>query len=315
MTSRAFDLLIVGELNVDIIVSGDVTPEFGRVEKIIDDLTLCAGSSSAIVAVSAARMGLRVLFSSRVGDDAFGHFAISRLREAGLDTRHVTVDPSIKTGAGVALSRGQDRAMLTYLGSIAAVSPRDVQPAWLGQARHLHVASPFLLSGLKRHLPQIMRQAKAEGLTVSLDTNWDPSGRWDLDGFFDHVDVFLPNENELRAISGENDLDVALAHMAERVPLTVLKQGSKGATAAWEGQRLSVPAYCVAVADTTGAGDSFDGGFLAGWLRGEPLEQCLRLGAACGGLTTTRVGGLNGQPSWDEAVKFIRSQVSHGACQ
>ncbi|MHB1293982.1 MAG: carbohydrate kinase family protein [Anaerolineae bacterium] len=313
MSTRLYDLLIVGELNVDIILSGDVTPEFGQVEKLIDDLTLCAGSSAAIVAVAAARMGAQVLFSSRVGNDAFGHFALDCLQEAGLDTRFVTVDPTIKTGASVALSRGQDRAMFTYLGSIAAVSARDVQPAWFEQARHLHVASPFLLSGMRAHLPQIMRQAKASGMTVSLDTNWDPSGRWELDGFFDALDVFFPNENELRAIAGVQDLDKALARMAERVPLTVLKQGAAGATAAWGDQRLSVPAFPVQVADTTGAGDSFDGGFLAGWLRGEPLAQCLRLGAACGGLTATQVGGLVGQPTWEEAVAFVASHTPRPA--
>ena len=304
---RPYDLLVIGELNVDIILSGDVTPEFGQVEKLVDDLSLCAGSSSGIFAASAARMGLRVLYASKVGDDAFGHFMIAALQEAGVDTSLVRVDPAIKTGVTVILSKGQDRAMLTYLGSISALAGDDVDAAWYGLARHLHVASPFLLTGLRPAMPDMMRQAKEAGMSVSLDTNWDPNERWSLAGFFDHLDVFLPNENELTAITGETDLDSAIAQMAARVSVLVVKQGEKGALAVRGRDRVDVAAFPVDVVDTTGAGDTFDGGFLAAWLRGEPLRQCLLLGAACGALTTTQVGGFNGQPCWDEAVSYVAS--------
>jgi len=123
MSEKPWDLMIVGELNADILLTGDVTPEFGQVEKIIDDVSICAGSSSGIFAAQAAKLGLRVLLASRVGDDLLGHYMLHELEQAGVDTRHVSVDPAIKTGATVILSRGQDRAMLTFLGSIAAVGP------------------------------------------------------------------------------------------------------------------------------------------------------------------------------------------------
>ena len=172
-----YDLLIVGELNVDVIVRGAAMPRFGQAEQVVEDISLCAGSSAAIAAASAARMGLRVLFASRVGDDLFGRYMVSALQEAGVDTTGVRIDPALKTGATIVLSRGQDRAMLTYPGSIAAVGPADVDPAWYGAARHLHVASPFLLTGLRPALPDIMRRARAAGMSVSLDTNWDPDDR------------------------------------------------------------------------------------------------------------------------------------------
>lgn len=304
-----YDLLSIGELNVDIIVRGAVEPRFGQVEQVVDEISLYAGSSSAIAAASAARMGLTVLFASRVGDDLFGHYMLSSLKEVGIDVAGVRVDPTVKTGATIVLTRHHDRAMLTYPGSMADVSLADIDPSWFGAARHLHVASPFLLTSLRPALPDIMRRARAAGMTVSLDTNWDPDERWDVDAMLSATDVFLPNANEARAIARRDDLEGAVDALAERVPLVVVKCGEEGALAARGSERVRVPAYRVPVVDTTGAGDTFDGGFLAGWLRGEPLRRCLALGCACAAGTLTAPGGFNGQPTWDEAMRVVNTGV------
>jgi len=141
--STRYDLLVVGELNVDIIARGAVTPRFGQVEQVVDDIALYAGSSAAIAAGAAARMGLRVVFASRVGDDEFGRYMISALQGTGVDTSGVHVDPTIKTGATIVLSRDGDRAMLTYPGSIAAVGPGDVDPASSSDAEHQAAADTW----------------------------------------------------------------------------------------------------------------------------------------------------------------------------
>ena len=300
-----YDLLIVGELNVDIIVRGAVTPRFGQAEQMVEDVALCAGSSSAIAAASAARMGLRVLFASRVGDDLFGRFMVSALQDAGVDTSGVCTDPAITTGATIILSRGQDRAILTYPGSIAAVTAANLDPGWLDVTRHLHVASPFLLTGLRPALPDIMRRARAAGMTLSLDTNWDPDERWDVADMLDATDVFLPNENEARAIAGRERTEDAVDWLAEHIPLVVVKRGRDGALAARGAERVAVPAYRTPVVDTTGAGDTFDGGFLAAWLHRQPLRRCLEMGCACAAGTIAQPGGLNGQPTWDEALQRV----------
>ena len=242
----------------------------------------------------------------------FSHVVIAALQEAGVDTSGVRLDPAIKTGATVVLSRDQDRAMLTYPGSIAAVTAADLDPTWHGLARHLHVASPFLLTGLRPELPSIMRRAREAGMTVSLDPNWDPAERWDLAGMLEATDILLPNENEARAISGRSDLEGAVAWLAERVPLVVVKRGADGALAAQGDERVAVSAYRVPVVDTTGAGDTFDGGFLAAWLRGEPLRRCLEMGCACAAGTLTRLGGLNGQPTWEEALQRVLAPAGNG---
>lgn len=308
--TTAYDVVVVGELNADIILQGDVVPAFGQVEKLVNDLDVCAGSSSAIFAASAARMGLRVRFISKVGDDLLGRFLLEELEAVGLSPAHVIVDPTVKTGATVHLSTGQDRAMLTYLGSIAAIGAADLPADWLAGAHHLHVASPFLLQGLRQHMPAMMHEAQEVGLTVSLDTNWDPAEGWYLGGFFDHLDLFLPNEQELLAITGESDLTSGLRTALQAVPLVVVKRGARGALAATRDELVEVPAYDVPVVDTTGAGDTFDGGFVAAWLRGEPLQRCLEIASACGALTSTVVGGFHGQPTWEEAMALVRAQAA-----
>lgn len=314
MPSQANDILIVGELNVDILVKGNVEPTFGQVEKLVGSIQVCGGGSSAIFATAAARLGLDVLFASVVGDDVFGRLMLDTMSAAGVDVSHVKVDPDIATGVTIHLLRDDgDRAMLTDLGSIAAISADLVDPDWYHSTRHLHVASPFLLERLYPSMPDMMRRAKRAGMTVSLDTNWDPAERWRLPGLFDHLDILLPNEQELCALAGQPHLEAAIGAMLERAPILAIKQGSRGALGAQGAARIQTPAFRVEVQDTTGAGDTFDAGFLAAWLAGGTLHQALVMGSACAALTTTQVGGFNGQPTWGEALDLIEAQTPEHA--
>ena len=116
-----FDVVAVGDLNADLILAGDVTPVFGQVEKVIDDATLTMGGSTSIFACGAARLGLRVAFVGKVGSDPIGDFLLDTLVSRGIDIAGVRRDAHIKTGLTVILSRGVDRAMLTYLGTLGAL--------------------------------------------------------------------------------------------------------------------------------------------------------------------------------------------------
>lgn len=116
MTDKRFDVLAVGELNPDLVLSGDVTPVFGQVEKLVDDAVLTIGSSSGIFACAAARLGLRVVSVARVGDDVFGHFMLRSLQERGVSTQGVIMEAGIRTGLSVILARGSDRAIFNLCG-------------------------------------------------------------------------------------------------------------------------------------------------------------------------------------------------------
>ncbi len=300
-TDRPYDVITFGDLCVDLVVTGaDVAPRFGQVEKLVDDYLLEMGGSCSIFACQAARLGLRAAVLGRVGDDDFGRLVLRRMDEYGVDTRHVMVDPALKTGIGIALCQGNDRAILTYPGSLSSVEPGDVRDEFLAAARHLHHGSHFLHSRLRPHMAEIFRRARRLGLSISLDTNWDPGEQWELGGLLPLVDVFLPNEQEALAISRRPDLESAAAfYAAQGIRCLVVKRGAQGAVVYAGGRKLEArPAPAGPGGDSIGAGDSFDAGFLAGWLRRLPLEDCLSIAGQCGRAVASARGGIAGQPAW-----------------
>jgi len=305
--SQPYDLAVVGEINPDLILSGDVVPRFGQVEQILSGMALTIGSSAVIFACGAARLGLRVLFLGKVGDDEFGRFMLQSMQARQIDTSYINIDPQVRTGASIILNRGSDRSILTFPGAIPLLELDDIPLDRLALARHLHLTSYFIQDHLRPSVPELFSMAREQGLTTSLDTNYDPSGHWD-DGLADVLaltDVFLPNETEACAIAQKQDVEQAAAALAERIPLVVVKQGANGATAHSGTQRLSQPALRVVVVDTVGAGDTFDAGFLYGYLHRWDLRRCLQLGAACGSLSTQAAGGTTAQPTLVEALKFL----------
>jgi len=306
-------VITFGDLCLDLIITGDdVVPRFGQVEQLVDDYALEMGGSCSIFACQAAKLGLRVGILGRVGDDSLGRLILGCLEESGVDMRHLAIDPTLKTGLGVLLCRGNDRAILTYLGSANALRPADVSNDFLASARHLHYGSFFLHTGLLPQAPEIFRRARALGLTTSLDTNWDPDERWDstLREVLPLTDVFMPNEQEARLISGCATVAEAAAWVRARgVSIVTVKRGEKGATAYTDEGVIDCAVLPAAPGgDSVGAGDSFDAGFLAGWLRGLPLRQCLEIACGCGRSVAGAVGGVQGQPAW-EAFPALASQT------
>jgi sugar/nucleoside kinase (ribokinase family) len=302
-----FDILVAGEINPDLILTGDVTPQFSQVEKLVDSAALTIGSSSAIFACGSARLGLRVAFIGVCGDDVFGHFMLEEMKERGVDVSNVIFRRDGQTGLSVILNRDSDRAILTHLGLIAALRASDIPDALLQNARHLHVASYFLQTNLQPDLPSLFRRARALELTTSLDTNYDPSELWTgLDELLSVTNVFLLNEKEATSLSGESSVHLAADRLGSKVEMLGIKLGAKGALGVCSGESVQVPSISVNVIDTVGAGDSFDAGFLYGYLHGWSLEKSLRLGCVCGGLSTQRAGGTDGQPTLEEALTFLK---------
>jgi len=304
--NREYDVLVAGEINPDLILSGDVEPAFGQVEKVVDSAVLTVGSSSVIFACGAARLGLRVAFIGKCGDDLFGRFMLEEMRKRTVDTSPVIVDPLLSTGLTVILNKGDDRAMLTFPGAIGALRADEIPNDLLRRAHHLHVASYFLQDALRPGLPDLFRRARALGLTTSLDTNYDPTERWEgLDQLLPLTDVFLPNATEACALTGVPDVEEAAARLARIVRVVAVKLGAEGALGMQGEQMARVSSLPVAVVDTVGAGDNFDAGFLYGYLHGWPLERALRLGTVCGALSTRAAGGVAGQPTLDEVLTYL----------
>ena len=301
-----FDILVAGEINPDLILSGNVLPEFGQVEKLVDSAMLTIGSSSAIFACGAARLGLKVAFIGVCGVDVFGRFMLDEMSKRGVDISNVIVRADGQTGLSVILNRSSDRAILTYPGLIADLQASDISDALLSQSRHLHVASYFLQTKLQPDLSSLFRRARSLGLTTSLDTNYDPSEKWiGFDELLSVTNVFLPNEKEAVSLSGEGNVDLAADRLGSRVEALAIKLGAEGVLGVREGESIRVDSIPVKVIDTVGAGDSFDAGFLFGYLNRWSLEKSLRLACVCGALSTQQAGGTNGQPTLEQALQFL----------
>lgn len=304
--SARFDILVAGEINPDLILAGDVLPVFGQVEKLVDVASLTIGSSSVIFACGAARLGLKVAFVGQCGDDLFGRFIVDEMRQRGIDVSHVMVVSGGSTGLSVILNQGTDRAILTYPGLIPSLRAEDIPDSLFAQARHLHVASYFLQTALQPGLPRLFQRAHARGLTTSLDTNYDPSEAWlGFDALLSETNVFLPNEAEARSLTRQVSVDVAANRLLGKVETLAVKLGARGAMGGRDGRTVRVNAIPVQVVDTVGAGDSFDAGFIYGYLSGWSLEASLRLGAICGALSTQAVGGTAAQPTLEEAQIWL----------
>ncbi|HDQ73443.1 MAG TPA: sugar kinase [Chloroflexi bacterium] len=303
-------VLVIGELNVDVIVSGlPDLPALGQ-EMLASGLHIVMGSSSANCAAGMARLGARVDFLGKVGIDYYGDFVIGELKVLGVDTQLVLRDNVIRTGVTISLTYPEDRAMVTYLGCIPNLRLDDVKTSILWRYQHLHVGSYFLQQGLRPGLPALFDQARHAGLTVSLDTGHDPNEGWAQDALREllpRVDFFLPNEEEACAIASVDDAEDALRALSEHARHVIVKRGPVGSMTLVEGQVVRVPGFQVDTVDTTGAGDSFDAGFIyARVVEGQSMEESLRFANACGALSTTGYGGTAAQPRVGQARALIK---------
>lgn len=304
-------VLIAGEINVDLVFGGcSAMPQAGT-EVLAREFQQVPGSSSMICAMGLARLGEPVAFVGWAGDDVHGTYCIDALRRAGVDTAAVRVDAQQVTGVTVALSTSSDRALVTCPGSIGALHAEDVNDALLARARHLHVSSFYLQQALRPQLGGLFARAHAAGLTTSLDPGFDPAQKW-ADAWPEllrHVDVFLPNALEACAISGTDGVESALLALANGVTRSVIKCGAEGAmTLDGDGNVLHVPGWSQAqMRDSTGAGDSFNAGFLHSWLAGFELREALRWGNACGSLSTRGIGGTASQSGVDEVQALLEA--------
>jgi ribokinase len=310
-------VLVVGDANPDLILTGDVVPRFGQVEQLLDQAVLTIGGSAAITAHALARLGRPVSLVAALGSDAFGDQVCQQLATAGVTLDLIYRRQDIPTGLTVVLSEPHDRAILTLPGAIPTLSGSEVHTAVTSARanglRHVHVSSLFLQPTLAAELPSVLADARRSGLTTSLDTNDDPARAWlGVEDLLPHLDVFLPNRSEVVAIAREPDPRRAALKLAAYGPIVVVKDGANGVVAALpSGHLLDVPAVHRDSRDTTGAGDTFNAAFLDSWLRGATLDDCLRDAVLAGAFAVSAFGGTAGQPTRDDLTNPGRTPEPH----
>ena len=308
------DVIVIGELNVDIILNGiESFPVIGK-EIIANTMSVTLGSSSAIFASNLSSLGTDVAFIGKIGEDNFAQVVLSFLERKNVDTSHIIKSTSLSTGATIVLNYDQDRANITYPGAMNDLRIEDIDFGFLSSARHMHFSSLFIQPGIRNELTTLFQRAKELGLTTSFDAQWDPAEKWDLplEKFLPYVDVFLPNKQEFKFLTRSNSIEEGIQKIKHFSHYIVIKNGSDGAIA-WDGKDLLLqPAFKNdRVVDCIGAGDSFNAGFIMDFINKKPLKKCLETGALAGAVNTTRAGGTGAFENQDTIRKIALERFNY----
>jgi sugar/nucleoside kinase (ribokinase family) len=309
------DVCVVGEINLDLILYGLPKELVLDRELLASGLALTLGSSSAIFAHNLAMLGTKVGFISKTGGDALGKIAVERIAAAAVDVSHVKQTPGrTPTGLTVAIPFSQHRYILTFPGTMFEMQHSDIDMEYVRSARHLHLSSFFLHRALRPRILDLFRQAKAAGLSTSLDTNDDPENKWDRDllDVLKYVDIFLPNDREAKKIAHTDDLSQAINVLAGLAKVVVVKRGTAAAICRSGKEQCSLVPPTVKSVDDVGAGDSFDAGFIHQYLQGAKLEDCLAYANLAGAYSTTKEGGTEAFRDRTALTNFIRQHGSAG---
>ncbi|SFQ19936.1 carbohydrate kinase family protein [Tranquillimonas alkanivorans] len=276
-------VLSVGRLYCDLVFTGVPRLPTLDTEVFAEGLNLHAGGGAFITAAIFAALGRSSALAAMVPAEPFGKSVLAEIARADVDASLCQPAASgVAPQITVAMATGGDRAFLTHNGG-PALPALDAAALRAAGARHLHIGELRTL----QEVPGLIDEARAAGMTVSLDCGWDDNLDRRVADLIAAVDVFLPNQEEARRLE-------SLGIAAGAAPLTVVKRGAAGAVAIRGEERKSVPGAKVRVVDTTGAGDAFNGGFLDRWLDGAPLDVCLAEGNACGAAAVQATGGTGG---------------------
>ncbi len=316
MMKKIFDVIVVGELNVDLILNQiESFPEMGK-EKIAQQMTLTLGSSSAIFASNLSSLGAKVAFLGKIGNDPFGHLVLSSLQAKNVDTSMIIQDNHLATGATIVLNFGNDRAMVTHPGAMEHLSYDDISPDQLKKEKHLHFSSCFLQPKIKPDIGKLFKRAKNLGLTTSFDAQWDPAEKWDLDlpNVLPCVDVFLPNEVEALHLSGQKTLSAAMDKLAKLGNMIVVKLGEKGSISRQGDSVFEAEAFLNKnVVDAIGAGDSFNAGFIFKFIQGRDINECQIFGNLTGAISTTKPGGTTAFTNLNDILKIGKEKFGYNS--
>ncbi|MEV8181383.1 carbohydrate kinase family protein [Specibacter sp. NPDC078692] len=272
----------MGNTNLDIIVADTRELPAPGTETVVPGISIRLGGSAGNLAVRCAGLELTTRLVSRVGDDSSLLILEAELDRPRLES-HLLRTAGTVSGMTVAVEApGQDRAFLSSLGPMAAMSPSDVAEQML-ESSFLALAGYFLLPGLQGHaLLELFQRAKAAGAQTVLDTGWPPQGwtdetRTEVLLTMDEVDIFLPNDDELHGLAGHTNTERAARELAVSTDtLVVVKMGARGAGVATPlGEWFECPAAPVPVIDSTGAGDGFNAAFLVSLERGAAMAHAL----------------------------------------
>lgn len=303
------DVICLGILVADVVAKPvRKIPESGKLE-LVDKMELHSGGCAANTAICLSRLGIKTAVSGKVGMDGFGDFLVNKFKSEGLEVSGIRRDSVTNTSVTmVMVDEGGERSFIHYIGTNAALREKDIDLDLFPDAKILHLGGFYLMPGFDGEpASRVLKKAKEKGLFTSLDTCWDSQGRWLrlLEPCLEVTDIFLPSIEEAKKISNEEEPEKIAEFFLKRGVQTVgLKMGEKGAFIASQDEAFSLSPFKVNVVDTTGAGDAFVAGFLAGKVFGDNLRDTARLACAAGAASVSAIGATDGVKSLEQVKKI-----------
>ena len=307
MDKKKWDVYVYGDVNIDIVIPGvEKFPEPGQEDE-VPVMETFVGGGAALFTLGLGKLGLHPVFQGEVGDDCYGELIRKKFRESHVDDSLLTTSTVQKTGISLSFTNERDRSFLTYRGTNEKICIEAVDVEQVKHASHIHVtgyAGSVNHDSYSRFLKRVKEETDA---TVSFDVGWDSTGEWkpEIYELFPYIDVLFMNETESVHYSRKETALEAAQDFAKYCDLVVIKLGKQGSMAVKNGEVYEASSYKVDAVDTTGAGDSFNAGFIYGFLRGKSMTDCLKCGNGCGALSVTALGGNTGFHLEQELADFI----------
>lgn len=310
MAEKKWDAFIYGDINVDIIIPGvEKFPEPGQ-EDLIDRMDTYVGGGAALFTLGLGKLGLNPVFQGSIGEDCYGSFIREEFQKSNVDSSLLSFSRKNKTGISLSFTNEKDRSFLTYRGTNAEINLEDIDLNQVGQARHIHITGYEGRNNHREYLKLLRAVKSLEDVSVSFDVGWDASGEWyeGIYELFPQIDILFMNETEAIHYGRKESAEEAVKEFAAAAKIAVAKLGRKGSIAYSGSEFFQAAPYQVTAVDTTGAGDSFNAGFLYGYLRGKTIGECLAAGNACGALSVTAYGGNTAFPTENRLYEFMEEQ-------
>ncbi len=307
-------ILSIGSVTTDVIVSpADSIPTPGTL-RAVDSVSTHVGGCASNAAIDLAKLGVPVTLSCKVGNDSFGSFVKETAGNAGVNIAGVVMDESVSTTVSiVCVGSNGERSFMYNPGSTSAFVKEDVSDALVDAHDILFVAGAMLLTKFDgKPCAALMKEARAKGKFTVMDTAWDFEDVWmpKVIDVLPHLDLFMPSVEEAAKLTGESDPQRIADRLFELgVKNVIVKIGKDGALICPAGQeRMILPTYrAIKPVDTTGAGDSFCAGFLAGLAQGWDFRRSGEFANAVGTHCIMAIGASTGIKSIEETLAFMKS--------
>ncbi|MCJ7450097.1 MAG: carbohydrate kinase family protein [Bacteroidales bacterium] len=311
------DIVCVGILVADVLGKPvDSLPEKGKLG-LVEKMSLQIGGCAANFVIDLAKLGLKTTIIGKIGDDNFGKFLLDTLNSEKVDITGLKLDKNVSTSASMVMISGDgERSILHSFGANAKFSFDDINLDIVRKSKILLIAGTFLMPDFDGEgTEKLLKYAKENEVICGMDTAWDSKGQWikKIESSLQYLDWFMPSYDEACEMSGTKiPEEIAQFFQSKGVKNVIIKLGKEGCfVKPVNGKGYQVPAFNkVKVIDTSGAGDSFCAGFIAGLYIGWDIPECAKFANAVGAHCIMQIGTTAGIKSVEETIRFIKDYES-----